>query len=155
MIQPLAVSMGDPAGIGPEIIVKAAARLKPQLESGKLKLLIIGSNSALEQARAQFTPELAVPEVTETDASWPALAALQAGREGQPIRVKAYTNCDEVELLLNGESLGTKRVDPIEMAEWIRHPQQMKPGTAMPDLGVGEREARDIAAFLSTLRAGE
>jgi cytochrome c len=42
--------------------------------------------------------------------------------------------------------------EPIEMAEWLRHPQRMKPGTAMPDLGVGERDARDIAAFLATLR---
>ena len=41
---------------------------------------------------------------------------------------------------------------PIEMAEWIRHPQEMKPGTLMPDTGVGERDARDIAAFLATLR---
>lgn len=41
------------------------------------------------------------------------------GREGQRIRVLVYTNCDEAELFLNGESLGRKRVDPIEMAEWI------------------------------------
>jgi 4-hydroxythreonine-4-phosphate dehydrogenase len=78
--------MGDPAGIGPEIIVKSAARLKSQLNAGKLKLVIIGSNAALEQARAKFTPELAIPEVTEADAAWPALCALQAGPEGEPIR---------------------------------------------------------------------
>ena len=82
----LAITMGDPAGIGPEIIVKAAARLKPQLDSGKLKLVVIGSNPALEQARSQFTPELAIPEVREADAAWPALCALQAGPEGEPIR---------------------------------------------------------------------
>jgi 4-hydroxythreonine-4-phosphate dehydrogenase len=81
----LAITMGDPAGIGPEIIVKSAARLKSQLDAGKLKLVIIGSNAALEQARAQFTPELAIPEVTEADAEWPALCALQAGPEGKPI----------------------------------------------------------------------
>ena len=40
------------------------------------------------------------------------------GREGQPIRVRTYTNCDAAELFLNGESLGRKPVDPIEMAEW-------------------------------------
>jgi beta-galactosidase len=32
-----------------------------------------------------------------------------AGREGQPIPVMAYTNAEEVELLLNGQSLGRKR----------------------------------------------
>ena len=41
---------------------------------------------------------------------------------------------------------------PIEMQQWIERPQSMKPGTAMPDLGVGERDARDIAAYLATLR---
>jgi beta-galactosidase len=40
------------------------------------------------------------------------------GREGQPIRVKTYANADAAELLLNGESLGRKPVDPIEMAAW-------------------------------------
>jgi beta-galactosidase len=32
-----------------------------------------------------------------------------AGREGQPIPVMAYTNAEEVELFLNGQSLGRKR----------------------------------------------
>jgi cytochrome c len=36
--------------------------------------------------------------------------------------------------------------------QWIRDPQHLKPGTAMPDLAVGERDARDIAAYLHTLR---
>lgn len=31
---------------------------------------------------------------------------------------------------------------------WIQNPQQMKPGTAMPNLGVTEDEALDIAAYL-------
>ncbi len=82
----LAITMGDPAGIGPEIIVKAAARLRPQLESGALRLLVIGSNRALEQARAQFAPGTDIPEVNEADAAWPALCALQAGPEGEPIQ---------------------------------------------------------------------
>lgn len=40
------------------------------------------------------------------------------GREGEPIRVGAYTNCDEAELFLNGESLGRKDVGKISHAEW-------------------------------------
>ncbi|RVB95179.1 4-hydroxythreonine-4-phosphate dehydrogenase PdxA, partial [Mesorhizobium sp. M7A.F.Ca.AU.002.06.1.1] len=39
--------MGDPAGIGPEIIAKACARLKPRLADGSLSLLIIGSVAAM------------------------------------------------------------------------------------------------------------
>jgi cytochrome c2 len=39
---------------------------------------------------------------------------------------------------------------PDNMEKWIRDPQQVSPGTAMPDLNVGEQDARDIAAFLYT-----
>ena len=39
---------------------------------------------------------------------------------------------------------------PENMQHWIRDPQAISPGTAMPDLDVGERDARDISAFLYT-----
>jgi cytochrome c2 len=34
------------------------------------------------------------------------------------------------------------------MLRWLQDPQAVEPGTLMPDLGVTEREARDIAAYL-------
>lgn len=40
--------------------------------------------------------------------------------------------------------------NPNNMQHWIRDPQQVSPGTAMPDLHVGESDARDITAFLYT-----
>lgn len=39
---------------------------------------------------------------------------------------------------------------PENMEKWIRDPQDVSPGTAMPDLNVGETDARDITAFLYT-----
>jgi cytochrome c2 len=39
---------------------------------------------------------------------------------------------------------------PQNMQKWIRDPQQVSPGTAMPDLNVGAQDARDITAFLYT-----
>lgn len=39
---------------------------------------------------------------------------------------------------------------PDNLQRWIRDPQGVTPGTAMPNLGVGQRDARDIAAFLYT-----
>ena len=39
---------------------------------------------------------------------------------------------------------------PANLEAWIRDPQRISPGTAMPDLNVGERDARDITAFLYT-----
>ena len=41
---------------------------------------------------------------------------------------------------------------PENMMKWIRTPQDVQPGTAMPNMGVSEEDARDIAAFLYTLR---
>ena len=40
--------------------------------------------------------------------------------------------------------------NPGNMQRWIRDPQGVSPGTAMPNLDVGDRDARDIAAFLYT-----
>jgi cytochrome c1 len=37
------------------------------------------------------------------------------------------------------------------LRRWIQDPQSVEPGTAMPDLGVSETDARDIAAYLFTL----
>jgi cytochrome c len=38
------------------------------------------------------------------------------------------------------------------LIRWIRDPQVIEPGTAMPTLGVQETQARDIAAYLYRLR---
>jgi mono/diheme cytochrome c family protein len=41
---------------------------------------------------------------------------------------------------------------PDNLVRWLRHTQEVKPMTAMPQLGVTEQDARDIAAYLATLR---
>jgi cytochrome c2 len=38
------------------------------------------------------------------------------------------------------------------LIRWIQAPQQVAPGTAMPDLGVTEADARNIAAYLYSLK---
>ena len=40
------------------------------------------------------------------------------GIEGKPIKVSAYTNCEEVELFLNGKSIGKKKSIPFTRLEW-------------------------------------
>jgi len=82
----LAITMGDPAGIGPEIIVKACERLRSRIESGDLRLLIIGSGAALNNAAAQLSAKLGIPEVRAADKEWPSLCFLQADDEGEPIK---------------------------------------------------------------------
>ena len=41
---------------------------------------------------------------------------------------------------------------PDNLIRWVREPQQVVPGNGMPDLGVTDRDARDIAAYLYTLK---
>ena len=41
---------------------------------------------------------------------------------------------------------------PANMMQWIQHPQHIERGTAMPEMGVTPDDARDITAFLYTLR---
>jgi cytochrome c len=40
---------------------------------------------------------------------------------------------------------------PDNLVHWIQHPRQINNRTAMPELGVTETDARDIAALLTTL----
>ncbi len=70
--------MGDPAGIGPEIIVKSCEKLRDRLASGDLKLLIIGSRRAFDQASRQLAASLDVPSVAADDVAWPNMSFLQA-----------------------------------------------------------------------------
>ena len=41
---------------------------------------------------------------------------------------------------------------PPRLVAWLLDPPALKPGTAMPDVGLTEQEARHMAAFLYTLR---
>ncbi len=57
------------------------------------------------------------------------------------------------------DNIGARRVlagrlanTPQNMILWIMDPQEVEPGTAMPDMGVESDEARDIAAYLMEQR---
>lgn len=41
---------------------------------------------------------------------------------------------------------------PANLMHWIEDPQAVDPKTAMPDLGVSDRQAADMSAYLYTLR---
>ena len=49
---------------------------------------------------------------------------------------------------------GNLRNEPAALERWIRFPNHVEPGTAMPNLGVTEAHARDISAYLYTLSSG-
>ncbi len=46
----LAITLGDPAGIGPEITLKAAQALRPRIDAGEFVLAIVGDAVALSKA---------------------------------------------------------------------------------------------------------
>lgn len=57
------------------------------------------------------------------------------------------------------ENIGTREFisgglanTPQNMVRWLRAPQAVNPLSAMPDLGVSEHDAADIAAYLETLK---
>lgn len=41
---------------------------------------------------------------------------------------------------------------PENLEKWLQDPKSVEPGTAMPKLGLTEDQARDVAAYLYTLR---
>jgi cytochrome c len=41
---------------------------------------------------------------------------------------------------------------PENLIAWLRDPQAIEPGTVMPNLNVSEVDARNLAAYLATLR---
>ena len=47
---------------------------------------------------------------------------------------------------------GVLRNTPENLVHWIQHPQQVVPGNAMPEMGISEEEARQMAAYLYTLQ---
>jgi cytochrome c2 len=47
---------------------------------------------------------------------------------------------------------GLLRNTPDNMIHWLRSPQSVLPGNAMPDMGLSDDQARDVTAYLYTLR---
>ncbi len=64
-----------------------------------------------------------------------------AGMVGPPLTAFARRG------YIAGEVINTQD----NLIRWIEHPQAIESGTAMPDLGVTEQEARDMTAYLYTL----
>ena len=47
---------------------------------------------------------------------------------------------------------GVLRNTPDGMVRWLRFPQAVVPGNAMPDLGISDHDAHQVAAYLATLK---
>src|SRR6187549_2955045 len=62
MIRPLAVSLGDPAGVGPELIAEAWIRREPE---GVAPFLVAGGAGVLREAAARRGIELPVERIDD------------------------------------------------------------------------------------------
>ncbi|MGB3833142.1 MAG: 4-hydroxythreonine-4-phosphate dehydrogenase PdxA [Mesorhizobium sp.] len=72
MASTIAITIGDPAGVGPEIALKAARHFAPRLEAGALRLRLIGSLAVLAETAGALS--LPLPAVAARDAPlgiWP------------------------------------------------------------------------------------
>ena len=70
------------------------------------------------------------------------------GIEGATATVGPPLNNIAVRGILGGHLPNT----PDNMVKWIQHPQAVDPKNVMPDLGITDQEARNISAYLYTLR---
>jgi cytochrome c2 len=123
-------------------------------------------------------PQLSPQDYAGLPAAAPALApaptrlpetivAADAARGRRALEQYACIACHEIPGLIGPEARlgpplhgigargmlgGVLRNTPENMARWLRDPKAFSPNTAMPALGVSERDARDMAAHLATLK---
>ena len=86
----LAITMGDPAGIGPEIIVKACNQLAARIQSGTLGLLVLGDVQSLRRAEKIVGTTKPIPEWVAGQ-PLPSLAIEQCGPRDQGIQFGAVS----------------------------------------------------------------
>ena len=102
--------MGDPAGIGPEIIAKAARQLLPAVQSGELALIVCGSGGALRQAEAQMgltadSARYRLVDVGPVEAPWRTGEISAAGGEWAyraVVRAVALVQAGEADAIVTG-----------------------------------------------------
>lgn len=83
----LAITIGDPAGIGPEIALKALSAVRPRIDAGEFALLIVGDIKAIERASAVVGVKCPQAVVTRAEAACaPPVAILNVGTE-EPVEI--------------------------------------------------------------------
>jgi 4-hydroxythreonine-4-phosphate dehydrogenase len=77
----IAITMGDPAGIGPEIILAAVAQLRPRIDAGELELLVIGCGKTYRRIADRLKRSMSDIEEVAADhaGAWPMLGFIEAG----------------------------------------------------------------------------
>ncbi|MGP1395468.1 MAG: 4-hydroxythreonine-4-phosphate dehydrogenase PdxA [Inquilinaceae bacterium] len=87
----LALTVGDPAGIGPEIALKAVKGLRPRIDAGEMRLLLLTAPDILIETGRRLG--LPVPPTVSSDdpADWPGAVVIEASPVAGAIRVGEVT----------------------------------------------------------------
>jgi cytochrome c len=109
----------------------------------------------------------ACQEHSSTTVSTPRIAAADTDRGSQLIASYGCGACHQVPGVDGADGVvgpplsqfarrvyvaGMVRNTPDNLMDWLKDPQSIVPGNAMPNLGVTTRDARDMAGYLYTLQ---
>jgi 4-phospho-D-threonate 3-dehydrogenase / 4-phospho-D-erythronate 3-dehydrogenase len=89
----IAMTTGDPGGIGPEITLKAARSLKQRVDKGELRLVIIGS-AATQRATAQalgFEAPVVLTSASVLPSEWPGISFIDVDEGGEAAVPSQYS----------------------------------------------------------------
>ncbi|MEO7073021.1 MAG: cytochrome c oxidase assembly protein [Rhodanobacter sp.] len=163
--------MWVPAGF--IFVVAMAALFVAWLRDAERKALAASATRHLGVLRiacvfALLLPALALPGCGRRDAASPwVVSGANAARGPALIRAYGCSSCHVVPGVADARGMvgpplthfaqrgyiaGTLRNTPDHLILWLRKPQQVLPGNAMPDTVLGDQDARDIAAYLYTLQ---
>jgi 4-phospho-D-threonate 3-dehydrogenase / 4-phospho-D-erythronate 3-dehydrogenase len=74
----LGLTMGDPAGIGPEIILAAARDLAPRIAAGEFALVVIGTPRCFEETASRLGIGAEIVPAAGEGTAWPRVPVLEA-----------------------------------------------------------------------------
>ena len=75
----IALTMGDPAGVGPEVLLKAVRELGPSVATGKMNLVAVGTRSCFERAAKLCDIDVTF-EPSGRGGSWPCMPFEEAAK---------------------------------------------------------------------------
>ena len=78
----LGLTMGDPAGIGPEIVLAAARDLAPRVAAGEFALVVVGTPRCLADTADRLGIAAEFVDSSEPVA-WPRVPVLEAAETGR------------------------------------------------------------------------
>jgi 4-hydroxythreonine-4-phosphate dehydrogenase len=78
----LGLTMGDPAGVGPEIVLKVLRDLAPREAAGEFALVVIGTASCMAEAARRLDMPVTISADT---GGWPHVRVIEAATTDAPI----------------------------------------------------------------------